>query len=264
MSVGLLDRVRRPEYTGANRCIPCTAVNVVIAGVVGALLGVVWLPVGVAAAGLSLAAIYLRGYLVPGTPTITKRYFPDRVLAYFDKAPDPGTAPSGVEGVEATLYELGAVEECPDRDDICLSGEFQATWRAEIEDCREVETTTDDAAELVGADPADLAFSEYYEGGPFLANVGSETVATWDSRAAYVADVAATRLLEERDPEWSERDRQERNAVLNSLRMFIETCPTCGGAVELGEETVESCCRDLQVAAAECVDCGSRVFEVET
>ena len=83
-----LDTLRQPEYTGENRCTPCTVVNVCIAALLAVAVGVAFPLAGVVVFVLSLAAIYLRGYLVPGTPTLTKRYLPNRVLALFDKAPD--------------------------------------------------------------------------------------------------------------------------------------------------------------------------------
>jgi hypothetical protein len=33
--------------------------------------------------------------------------------------------------------------------------------------------------------------------------------------------------------------------------------------VTLGEDTVESCCRSIDVIAATCEDCGARVFEAQ-
>lgn len=269
MSVGrVLDRVRRPEYTGENRCVPCTVVNLLIGGVVAAALALVWLPAGLLAGVLAAAAIYFRGYLVPGTPTATKRYFPERVLAWFDKAEaeaeGAGGGPAADVAVETTLRDLDAIQECSDRDDLCLTAEFREDWWDAIEDCRDVEAAREEAATLTRTDPGDIEFSEYHESGPFLANHDEEILATWASRAAFVADAAAVRVLEDRDPDWTHRSDEERNAVLNSLRLFLERCPSCGGPVELGEETVESCCRDIQVAAAECADCDSRVFEAET
>ena len=113
-----IDRLRQPEYTGENRCIPCTTVNLVIAVVLTVLAGVVFLPAAVAVFALSVAAIYLRGYLVPGTPTLTKRYFPDWLLAKFDKGPAaarPGPAveagdvgSADVEGEPGTAAETDA------------------------------------------------------------------------------------------------------------------------------------------------------------
>lgn len=68
-----LDTLRRPEHTGENRCWPCTAVNLAIVVVVAALAGVAFAPLGplVLLGGASL--VYLRGYVVPGTPRFAPR-----------------------------------------------------------------------------------------------------------------------------------------------------------------------------------------------
>lgn len=105
MTTSVIDRLRQPEYTGSNRCLPCTATNVVIAAVMSVVVGVIWATmvgglwwvVGGSLFALSLLAIWLRGYLVPGTPQFTKRYFPDWLLAKFDKAPQPGATAGGFE-----------------------------------------------------------------------------------------------------------------------------------------------------------------------
>ncbi|MFB6217939.1 MAG: hypothetical protein ABEH77_01985 [Halobacteriaceae archaeon] len=261
MSVGdAIEWARQPEYTGENRCLPCTAVNLVLAAAASLALGAVWPPLGVVGGVVSLAAIYLRGYLVPGTPTLTKRYLPERVLRWFDKAPEPPATEdaTGGAGVEAILRDAGAIEECPDRDDLCLSPGFREEWSARIEAYSE-QDTADAAAGLL--DVADVPVSVTEGENAFAVNVGGHTAGRWPSRAAFVADAAAADVLAERDSGWAARDREGRNALLNSLRLFVETCPECGGPVELGEDRVESCCREIDVAAAECSDCGVRVFE---
>jgi rRNA maturation protein Nop10 len=45
--------------------------------------------------------------------------------------------------------------------------------------------------------------------------------------------------------------------------VFLESCPACGGDPELGEETVESCCRQAEVYTYSCPDCGARLLEIE-
>jgi len=92
-------RFRNRAYTGQNRCLPCTALNAGIALVLGIVAAVLTSAV-VAGAVVAVAAvvIYLRGYLIPYTPTITKRYFPDRVLEWFDKR-----EPAADVGGEATV-----------------------------------------------------------------------------------------------------------------------------------------------------------------
>ncbi|MFW5903370.1 MAG: hypothetical protein ACOCS7_01385, partial [Halolamina sp.] len=82
----LLSSVRQPEYTGENRCWACTVANTGLAVVASvALWALLAFPADLAtwsvtaAAALfvvSIGSIWLRGYLVPGTPTLTKRYFP--------------------------------------------------------------------------------------------------------------------------------------------------------------------------------------------
>jgi hypothetical protein len=163
---GLLAAVRRPEYTGDNRCLPCTVVNVVLAGLLTAAAALVSLPLGVAVATVSLAAIYLRGYLVPGTPELTKRYLPERVLAWFGKADAPAT-------------------------------------------------------------PGETAF---------------DTVGFLD-RYGVVVDIG------------------DDVALAPAFERGLDSCPTCGGTIRLGTETVSSCCREYEVVAATCADCDARLFE---
>ena len=71
--------------------------------------------------------------------------------------------------------------------------------------------------------------------------------------AALLADSAAATLLAGRDSEWESRLPAERGQLLAGLRLFLDTCPVCGGPLAFGKETVESCCRSVDVVA---VDCG--------
>ncbi|XVH33062.1 hypothetical protein ACNS7O_15890 (plasmid) [Haloferacaceae archaeon DSL9] len=97
MRVPLKDRLREPEYTGKNRCEPCTISNVGIAAVLGFLAARKSKPFGMFVACASALLIYLRGYLIPGTPALTQRYLPQRVLRWFGKESEPAVA-SGLEG----------------------------------------------------------------------------------------------------------------------------------------------------------------------
>ena len=263
---GMLDRLRRPEYTGENRCVPCTVTNVVIA-VVGAAVVWVLLPgtlgpvLGGAVLLVSLGAIYLRGYLVPGTPWFTRTYFPDWLLAAFDKHPAPPTTADGDLDVEATLVEAGALEECADVEDLCLTGDFQAAWREEVERLRREDTSREDLGAILDVDADALSFDEY--GDAFSASHGGVRVGQWESKAAFRADLAAAKVLGERAGAWGGLDAEERGGLLTGLRLFVEECPECRGAVTVEEEVKRSCCRSFDVVAASCADCGARLFEAE-
>ena len=130
-----LDRVRQPEYTGENRCTPCTLANLGIAAILTAGLASLWLPGAAVFAVLAVGSIWLRGYLVPRTPELTERYFPDWLLAKFDKAPapEPEPVPPGEFDPETVLLEAGVVEPCESADDLCLTDGFEADWRGRME-----------------------------------------------------------------------------------------------------------------------------------
>lgn len=158
--------LRRREFTGENRCPLCTRVNATIAAVLSATVGVVTAIVaspalgvlaGGAVLGLSAGMIYFRGYLVPGTPELTMKYFPSWLLRKFGKTPiepqeDVELELDPVEG----LQESGALEECPDVDDLCLTTEFRKRWHDRFD---QVWARDDEAAlvaQYIGVDENDV------------------------------------------------------------------------------------------------------------
>lgn len=264
--MSIVDRFRQPEYTGENRCTPCTAVNLVIAVVVGALVAIVSTLTGVGIFILSVGAIYLRGYLVPGTPTLTKQYFPDRVLRWFDKDTD-STAPLTDDTIdidpEQVLLEAGAVEPYREGTDLRLTDEFQKAWHERMTSAREHDL---DEEYLAGALAVPLQTSEITidrRGEAFIATTDEAVIGQWSSQAAVIADVAAAAALSDRTSRWAELVPAEIARVLMSLRVFLERCPECGGPVEIEQEVVESCCRSYDVIASACRDCEARLFEME-
>ena len=270
MSTRVLDRLRRPEYTGENRCIPCTATNLVVAAVLSAAVWALlpaslgpWLTPALGAAVFVVAAgaIYLRGYLVPGTPWFTRTYFPDWLLRAFDKEPavePPVRGAGGEVDVESVLLDACAVSECDDVDDLCIEADFREAWRAEVLAIRGADERPRDLSSVLGDG---VRLEEH--GDPPAATDGTQLVAQWPSEAAFLADVAGGAVLAARYPGWAELGPAERAAVLAGLRLFVERCPSCGGPVTMGEEAVASCCRWHDVIAVACDDCGARLLETE-
>lgn len=262
----VLSRLRRPEYTGENRCIPCTIVNTVLASLAAVI---VWVVAGPALAalvfGLSLASIYLRGYLVPGTPELTKRYLPDSILAYFDHHDGPASQDTDIDpevDLEALLLSADIVTECADYEDLCLTEEFERKWHAEMERVKSGDLSQEILGDLLDVDEeAEITFESF--GDAYAMNVDSVRIGTWESEAAFYADVASAEIIPEYAAEWDDLSPEARSGLLASLRLFLESCPACGGPVQLGEETVESCCRSFEVVAVSCTDCGARLFEIE-
>lgn len=265
----LLGRLRRPEYTGRNRCTPCTVLNVLLAlagtGAVAAAVSVGTLPVYGALVGgallvAALAAIYLRGYLVPGTPWLTSTYLPDRILRWFDKG--PAVRRGGELNVELVLQRAGAVTDCEAEDDLCLTDPFRTAWRESVIDLRHRDTVRRELAAVFGVDADRMTFHEY--GDAFAVSLpDGQRAGQWESRAALLADVAAARELRARYGGWTTMDIGDRGSVLNALRIFLEQCPVCDGSVSLDREAVQSCCRSIDVVAVTCGNCEARIFEVE-
>ena len=283
--IGALDRLRQPQYTGENRCTPCTVVNAIIAAVTAVGIGAAAAPFGPATAALLAGGalsvfagvIYLRGYLLPGTPRLTKTYFPDWLLRRFEQGDERPMDTHASEGgatdtasgegageevdVEAVLLEAGAVTECDDVDDLCLTDEFRTAWREQVDRLRNVDTTRSDVAAVLDVDPDDLTLEEYEEA--FLARVDGRRVGRWESHAAFLADMAAANVLRERYGTWTALAVQSRGEILSGLRIFLDHCPSCDGLVTVDQSVVESCCRSLDVLAVTCQECGARVFEIE-
>lgn len=272
---GVLTRLRQPEYTGENRCVQCTVVNAAIAIVLSAVVAFVGLRLASPAVGagaavvvlvVSAASIYLRGYLVPGTPELTKRYFPDRVLGWFGKAPETaaGIAPEAADpdeeiDPERTLMAVGALEECQGGEELCLTDAFRADWYAEIDRLEAADADRDRLLSVLDLTAAEVEFREF--GDAFAARIDGRRAGTWESRAAFLADLGVAGVLADRLQGWGELSVSGRSQLMNGLRLFIDQCPSCGGTPTFGTETVESCCSTHDVAAVECDGCGARLFE---
>lgn len=266
----IVDTARNPEYTGENRCVPCTVVNVTIAVLLATVLVAVAWPIdpaiaaatGMAVLVVGLGATYLRGYVVPGTPTVTRRYFPDWLLRWFDKRPEPGLGTdTAAPEPETVLIDAGAIDECDREDDLCLTDGFQSAWQREMEEIRGAGAEDHVLASVLGVEEDALGVREY--GDAFAVHADGRRVGQWESRAALIADLAAARALGRRYAAWDAMDVAHQGRVLYGLRIFLKACPACGTPVNPGMETTKSCCREIEVVAIECDECGSRLLERE-
>jgi hypothetical protein len=270
-----LETVRRPEYTGANRCWPCTAVNAVVVVVLAAGLGFYsrLLAVPVLAGGTAL--VYLRGYVVPGTPSVAPRLV---APLPFDVGHDPpddspdGTVSEGLgrevdpEELMTTLVERGVLE--PRDGELFLDEAFRAAWTDRMADLR---TADDDELADRAAAAADRAAAAAESpttaaSGTIDGRVHGDTVLlaggrdVWLRRPVAIAETAAVETL----AEWDLPERLRAPAA-EPLRTFVRTCPVCAGPVR--ETTLRNCCGGPgttlghpERAALACADCSATVF----
>lgn len=266
----LLDRFRRPEYTGSDRCWPCTIVNGVVLAVVVltlALRGRRRLAAAVAAVGLG--AIGLRGYLVPYTPQFAPRLVAslpgdpfhatdedDGSLA--DANPDDRSIepPSGDEVVTA-LLEAGVVT--PDGEDLYLDPSFRRDWLDEMADLRsrDLESLAAVADELTPGSidaRADVGWLD----DSYVVLDRSNGRLTSLPHAIAIAELAAARTLES-----AVDDERIRLAAGRPLRTFLESCPRCEGELTITRST---CCGEVTPIGRTpnerlvCTECGARLF----
>lgn len=283
----LIDRFRLEAHTGENRCVSCTVVNAGLAAVlsVGVTLSLLRADRGIAfvfGCGTfltMLVLIYVRGYVVPGTPWFTKTYLPESVLRWFDGthveptygidgefsgtdvASSGGDVESSGVDVEPLLRRAGVLEDCRNEDDLCLTPEFRSAWYARMEGLEAGGDVTSTAARFLDVDPTGLSVTE--SAGSVILHEDRRPKGKWESRPALVADLAADRELERRVDEWASLDVHRQSSVLQGLRVFLDRCPACDGRVSADETEVDSCCRASTVVAVSCDACHLRIAEID-
>lgn len=253
-----VSRLRDPAYTGANRCLPCTGVNLGLTAATALAVGAVFRPAGLLVGAAGLTAVWLRGYVVPGTPELTKRYLPDRVLGWFDKAPTED-ALGGIDP-EAYLRTAGVVTDGPGGD-LAVTPPVRAALIDGVADLDSDDRLARSLADTLSLDPADVTVRP--EGVGYAARVGMQPAGRWESRLALATDLAAHEVFSRRIGGWLALPVDTRASLLGAFRLSHDSCPGCDGDVTLGSDTAESCCRTYEVLAATCESCDSRLFEVD-
>ncbi len=263
----LFDRLRRPEHTGENRCLPCTVLNLVVAVALAGGLAVVSIELAVGVFVLSALAIYLRGYLVPYTPALTAKYLPVRVLEAFGKEPTPTEATretvekhrhnrENTVDTEAFLRDHDIVTSEPSGD-VRLTDAFE---RQVNEELAAIQATTLDAetvAELFDADPSEVTDT----GRDYPAYEVGIRIRKWPSNVALQTDIATHRALADWTDRWESVPVEQRQDILTTLRTCRTDCPACGGPLAESSETVDSCCVNIEKYAFRCEDCGRHLDE---
>ncbi len=260
----LIARLKQPEYTGENRCVACTVLNTAIAVAGTIAIAIVSIPIAVGVFVVSIAVIGLRGYLIPGTPTLVT-YLPDWVHnqigpGQHDHDRRQGSSENGsVIDVESTLKQTGIIKECDDEDDLCLTDEFQSDWRLAMDHFGSRPNQRARLAETLDIPPERISF----EGtdSEFLVYVEDVRAGRWVSEAAFIADLASEQVLSTGLSQWSQFSDAERTELLVSLRTFLDRCPSCDGPVEANQSVRQSCCRgDIVAVTGSCGTCGATVF----
>ena len=239
--------LRRSEHTGENRCWPCTAVNVAVVAVAAAAVSIASLPAAAVVSVGGLALVWLRGYVVPGTPRFAPRLvapIPGSDALFHgaggERGPDAESGsldPEDVAGEELLdrLLTEGVLEA--DGDTVVPTAEFSERWRAEMSQLRRRETESlAEAARDVSPATASRVIREDGHEWIALSSVGANTVdETWLRRPVAIAEIAGYRAAGS-----FLSDDSIRLAAARTNRMFLDACPDCGGDLERGTDM--PCC----------------------
>ena len=253
-------RVRQPEYTGENRCLPCTTLNAGIAVVLAGAMAIVSVPLALGVLVVCGATIAVRGYLVPGTPTLVQ-YLPNSVhRALGGPHPTHTVDLTDPERDVAEILEAARItQECPDEDDLCLTDDFRQSWYKAMARFETEPHQRQRLAETLAVSPDEIRFEEDDEWMVYVEDISADR---WPSQEAFIVDLASEALLGERLENWTEIPAHDRARLISSLRAFVADCPTCGGTVQSDEQTVQFCCGSDTVAVeTACEDCNAVVFE---
>lgn len=251
---------RNPEYTGGNRCWPCTAVNLLAVGLLSIGIAVVGYGVGAVLVGvLGLAAIWMRGYAVPGTPRLT-RHLPEPVLGLFGKG---ASSARRSEDVVRALFEAELLAESAD-DPLRLADETEAAYEARARELASDRERLREAVTEVFPDVATVSVNRGLGGSEtwFAKDEQGNTTLQWDVRPVVAMDVAGARLLTDRVDGWERYDPRKRRRAYAVLRHGASTCPSCGDAFEADDSRSVVCCGGRSLTGAlRCPDCNYAVVD---
>lgn len=254
-----LGRLRAPEYTGSNRCRPCTLLNGMVIGVsIGVVLlvlrelGVAWLPsigISLVLSVVGVAALYLRGYVVPGTPELTARYLPAAVRARLGKDGSGAADPDG--NTPSARLAAADILDFPDPDEPMG---VTATFREEV---NRLATQMEDldAADAIFGDMLAIPTTELWRrefGGACKILAGGKLVGKWTSSARYQSQMAMVAAVRDRIDEWAELPPSERVELVAEVRRRDQGCQECDAPLTIVRT---SCCGGTAVTRLECERC---------
>lgn len=256
-----IDGVRNSEHTGDNRCTPCTVTNLIFAIIGSGVLLIISPVASLVTFSTSVLMIYFRGYLVPGTPTLTQQYFPDRVLAKFDKSSGGNGDPNTFVNLNTYLNQKPITTNCG--SDICLTQEFKNSWASQMELLKDKENYNEELSSLLGVSASELSMKKNIVNYEIGVDYRGKAVGRWASKASFIIDLATAREFMKRFDDWDRLSSENRGEIMAGFRVFAVLCPLCDSPLEVKQESLESCCRSYNTLVSSCENCGAEILEQE-
>lgn len=242
--------LHKTEYTGKNRCWPCTVLNCGLAAMGAIVIATLGRPV-FAAVGftVALASIVYRGYFIPWTPELT-RYFPNSVLVWLNRRDSVSTRKP------VTVPRSGGVLEGDGELSITSDARehIQNTASIFVKEQAQLEQTFVEVFPRV----TEISVRRNFNGGEnwFALDDSTTTLLQWNTRSVAALDAAGAEYLTSVLPDWTIRSLDERRTMLALLRYGATACPSCGTEYEAVDGPRVTCCggRSL-VGERRCEEC---------
>jgi len=263
------------EYTGDQRCLPCTVVNLGLLVLSVLILALLSTSAAVAAGLLGIFLIWSRGYFVPYTPQFAPKVAAHLPIHFHEEAHQSSSLTDLSESRIAAPRKggeviLGTKERDTDQDSsttilpllseagiiiqhgdtLALDESYREKWGAAIRDVRtsNLQTAIKTTTPAANVERVTEGETTWYVLADEDRSIQSET---WLSPAVAIAEVAAIKALE---------DSVSSSTAVQAaafLRLFLEQCPVCDG--ELIETTADQCCASYGPAGPQhvlaCSDC---------
>lgn len=234
-----LDALREPAFTGGRRCWPCTILNAMILWVcvtVAAIAGRPVVAAGLAVAGL--AAIWLRGYLVPFTPRVAPQLVAVLPGDPFDHDREPGSLADAVTVDDGPVRDLLA--EVAIEGGRLDSGVGDA-WEAAAARARGLELPAL-AARIDDRLPVE-AHAETRWGSDYVVlesgGDGGQILCPYPVAVADLAALEAFNGIRSGEPSEAGVADETPIAAVDPFRGLLERCPLCGSPLAVSESV---CC----------------------
>lgn len=262
----MITRMQREEYTGENRCFPCTVANLGILVLVCVILVVrSW----VLAAGIGVMGVIIisfRGYLIPFTPIFMKKFKQSslyRVIEPKKGLPDEESVSGGEFSGEEIITELLRVNvlQAPNDDDLELTPTFVSKWNQIIDDIstdsieafEEWANAAINNREIDDINAVDLPWVNPY----IVVSLSSGEEVTLSYPIA-IAELSALKALEITNGS----DLLSLRSA-GPLRAFLRHCPKCGSSLE--SSTYSGCCGSSkpgdEIFGLVCPECREMYFK---
>jgi len=260
-------RFRQPQYTGEDRCLPCTTINLIMAVLIAGGVALINPFIGIGVLVVETVLIYYRGYLIPGTPELTKRYMPAWALKLFGKTPVEEQAQSASSAQEQStdaselnpidvLTAIGVATETEDQADITLTTTFENLLNQQ-----DFADPTADAEAIFTKFFGDVTIEDT-DTSVHLTRSDQGIIMNWPSHAAMIGDARIAQALAETDTQFTKRDEINQLQLIQSARTLLENCPVCDGSLSFSQEERETCCQTYTATVLSCDACDSTLLEI--